>query len=189
MEVVISDNYTRKCKNSQGGISEVYLFPYVEYSRSQIVTSSNILTSFPTTTIYKFFCNNQPTATETQETDAGGKYYSQSIGFDFQSKDDAENILKLLKKDYRLIFQDRNGLYRIFGLYTGLTCDSLTYNSGGGKSDLNGFTLSFSGQEEKGSFFINNLEDAGFFDAEFDYRILESGEFRITENSNFRILE
>ena len=69
------------------------------------------------------------------------------------------------------------------------TCDSLTYNSGGGKSDLNGFTLSFSGQEEKGSFFITNLEDAGFFDAQFDYRILESGEFRITENNNFRILE
>jgi len=188
MEVVISDNYTRKCKNSQGGISEVYLFPYVEYSRSQIVTSSNILTSFPTTTIYKFFCNNQPTATETQETDAGGKYYSQSIGFDFQSKDDTENILKLLKKDYRVIFKDRNGLIRIFGLYVGLTCDSINYTTGNSKSDFNGFRLDFKGKEEKGSYFINNLADAGFV-FEVDFRITQSGDFRVTQSGEYRIIQ
>jgi hypothetical protein len=37
--------------------------------------------------------------------------------------------------------------------------------------------------------FIDNLEDAGFFDADIDFRITELGEFRITENDNFRITE
>ena len=184
---VITSGYTRKCKNSQGGISEVYLFPYVEYSRSQIVTSGNVLTTFPSTTIYKFYCNNQPNATETQETDAGGKYYNQSIGFEFESKDDTENILKLLKKDYRIIFKDRNGLFRIFGLFTGLTCDSINYTTGNAKSDFNGFKLDFKGKEEKQSFFINNLIDAGF-NFELNFRITQTGDFRVTQSGDFRII-
>jgi hypothetical protein len=70
-----------------------------------------------------------------------------------------------------------------------MICENITYTTGGGKSDLNGFTIDFKGQEEKGSFFINDLDDAGFFDAGEDYRITELGEFRITENNNFRITE
>ena len=187
MVSTITSGRDRQCRNNLGGISKLWLFPFVKYNRSQIVINNNVLLSFPDTTIYRFNYNGNPAPTENQSENDGGKFYDLSISFDLLYSSDAPNIEKLLKKDYRLIFQDRNGLYRIFGLYTGLVCDSLTYNSGGGKSDLNGFTLSFSGQEEKGSFFIDNLEDAGFFDADIDFRITELGEFRITENNNFRI--
>lgn len=189
MVSTVLSGYNRKCKDSLGGVSEIYLFPYVSYSRSQIVTNGNVLTSFPTTTIYKFYANGNPNGTESQQEDAGGKFYNQSISLELQGANDNENISKLLRKDYRLIFRDRNGLYRIFGLYTGVEAEAINYNTGGGKSDFNGFSIAFSGREEYQSFFINDLENAGFFNAEFDYRILESGEFRITENSKYRILE
>jgi hypothetical protein len=188
MIFAIDSNYTRKCKDSQGGVSEVYLFPYIEYSNSQIVTNGNILTSFPDTTIYKFESNNIPNAPEKQETDAGGKYFNQSIGLDLQYKDDFENIIKLLKKDYRLIFKDYNGKYRIFGLYNGLFCDSVEYTTGNSKSDFNGFKLSFNGKEEKQSLFITNLSDAGF-NTEVNFRITQDGNFRITQSGNFRITQ
>jgi len=189
MVFTITSGRDRVCRNNLGGISKLWLFPFVKYSRSQIVINNNVLLSFPDTTIYRFNYNGNPAPAENQSENDGGKFYDLSISFDLLYSTDAPNIEKLLKKDYRLIFQDRNGLYRIFGLYTGLVCDSLTYNSGSGKSELNGFTLSFTGQEEKGSFFIDNLEDAGFFDADIDFRITELGEFRITENDNFRITE
>lgn len=188
MVVTIDIGYTRKCKDSQGGVSEVYLFPYVEYSNPEIVTNGNILTSFPDTTIYKFESNNTPNAIEPQEQDAGGKYFNQSISLDLQYKDDFENIIKLLKKDYRLIFKDNNGKYRIFGLYNGVSCDSLEYTTGNGKSDFNGFKLSFNGKEEKQSFFINNLSDAGF-NTETNFRITQDGNFRITQTGDFRIIQ
>ena len=184
----IDSGRLRVCRNNLGGVSKLWLFPFVKYNRSQIIIDNNVLVTFPNTDIYKFEFNGNPAPAENQSENEGGKFYDLSISFDLLYSSDATNIEKLLKKDYRLIFQDRNGLYRIFGLYTGLVCDSLTFNSGGGKSDLNGFTLSFTGQEEKGSFFIDNLEDAGFFDAGEDYRITELGEFRITENDNFRII-
>jgi len=189
MVSTVTSGYLRKCKDSLAGVSEIYLFPFVKYSRSQIVINGNILETFPDTTIYKFYANGNPNPNESQETEAGGKYFNQSISLDLQYKDDAYQLSKLLNKDYRLIFKDRNGLYRIFGLYTGLEAGQLDYATGGSKSDLNGFKIDFSGKEEKGSFFIENLEDTGFFDADFNYRILESGEFRLTEDNEFRILE
>lgn len=188
MVFTIDSGYTRKCKDSQGGVSEVYLFPYVDYPNSQIITNGNILTTFPNTTIYKFYTNNIPNASEPQETGAGGKFYNQSISLDLQYKDDHQNIVKFLKKDYRLIFKDNNGSYRIFGLYNSVFCDSVEYTTGNGKSDFNGFKLSFNGKEEKQSFFITNLSDAGFIIESF-FRITEIGDFRITQSGEFRITQ
>jgi len=188
MVLAVNNGYNRKCKSNLGGLDEIYLFPFVNYSRSQIVTSGNILTTFPNTTIYKFYSNGSPNANENQETEAGGKFYNQSIALELQGANDSENISKLLHKDYRLIFKDRNGLYRIFGLYKGLEAGTLNYGTGGSKSDFNGFKIDFSGKEEVQSFFINDLENSGFFNADFDYRITEAGEFRLTENNEFRIL-
>jgi len=188
MEAIIS-GYNRKCKDNLGGVSEIYLFPYVQYSRSQIVTSGNTLVTFPSTNIYKFYSNGSPNANESQQEESGGKFFNQSISLELQGANESENISKLLRKDYRLIFKDRNGLYRIFGLYVGLEAEQLNYNTGSSKSDFNGFKIDFSGKEEKQSSFINNLEEAGFFNADFNYRILQDGTFRLTENNNFRILE
>jgi len=189
MEIVITQGYNRKCKDSISGISEVYLFPFVKYPRSLIVTVANVLTSFPTTTIYKFYCNGNPVANEPMEQDSGGKFYNQSLSLDLQYNGNPFELQKLLKKDYRLIFRDRNGLYRIFGLYTGLEGTNLNYTTGNSKTDLNGFKIDFSGREEKQSFFITDLEDAGFLSSEFNYRLLEDGGIRLTEDNKFRILE
>jgi len=188
MVSTITSGYNRKCKDNLGGVDEIYLFPFVNYSRSQINVSENILVTFPTTTIYKFYSNGSPNANESQEQDDGGKYYNQTLALELQGANESENISKLLRKDYRLIFRDRNGLYRIFGLYNGLEAGTLNYDTGSGKSDFNGFKIDFSGKEEYQSFFINDLEEAGFFNADFDYRITEAGEFRITENNEFRIV-
>jgi len=174
MVFTIDSGYTRKCKDSQGGVSEVYLFPYVDYLDSQIITNGNILTTFPSTTIYKFYSNTPPNATENQEQEAGGKFYNQSISLDLQYFDDYENISKLIKKDYRLIFKDRVGNYRIFGLYNSVFCDSIDYTTGNGKSEFNGFKMSFNGKEEKQSFFIENLVDAGFNQEVFFTRSLRT---------------
>ena len=185
----ISNGRQLVCKNSLGGISKLWLFPYVKYNRSQIITQSNILETFPTTTIYRFNFLGNPNPTNAQVEEDGGKCFNLGITFDLQGSNDSYNIEKLLFKDYRFITQDRNGLYVIYGLFNGVECSSLTYNSGGGKQDLNGFNLSFEGKEENGVYFIDNLEEAGFFDADFNYRITQDGKFRITQNNNFRIIQ
>lgn len=189
MVSTITEGYLRKCKNSIAGVSEVYLFPYVKYPNTEIITNENVLVTFPQTVIYNFYANGNPLANENQETDAGGKFWNQTINLDLQYQGDAFQLEKFLKKDYRVIYKDRNGNYRIYGLYKGLEAGTLTYNTGSNKSEINGFKIDFTGKEEKQSFFIDDLEEAGFLNADFDYRITEAGEFRLTETNEFRILE
>jgi hypothetical protein len=72
------------------------------------------------------------------------------------------NISKLLKKDLRCIIKDRNGYYRILGLYNGLECESIKASVGTSKNSLNGYTIALKGQEEQESLYINDLVGAGF---------------------------
>ena len=109
----------------------------------------NLLVSYPTTVIYYFEF-------------VGGKFYNNNITFDLVGLSDAVEIQKLAKKDYIIIFEDENGNNRILGLRNGLALDSLTSTTGGAKSDLSGFNLSFKGQEEQEPYFINNLANSGF---------------------------
>lgn len=182
---MIASGRNRICKNLQGGVYELFIFPFVKYSRSQIVTSGNFLTDFPETTIYPFYSLGTPTPTQQMEQDAGGKYYNQSISLEFDSYDEAE---KLLNKDYRIIFKDRLGNYRILGLYNGLESGSLNYSSGGGKTDLNGYKISFDGKEEREAFFIKDLASAGFIiDGTLPVLLQENGDFLLQENG-FKII-
>ena len=66
MVFTINSGRDRQCRNSLGGISKLWLFPFVKYSRSQIITNNNILVTFPNTDIYRFDFNGNPTPTENQ---------------------------------------------------------------------------------------------------------------------------
>lgn len=186
--IAINSNYFRKCKDSLGGLSEIWLFPYVKYNRSQIVTSGNVLTTFPSTIIYPFYSVANPSATDTMEVDAGGKMHNQSISLTLLGANDGFELTKLTAKDYRVIFKDRNGKYRIFGIYNGLEAGTLGYATGSSKADFNGFKIDFTGKEENEAYFINDLMEAGFIDSGLDFRITQDGEFRILENNDYRIL-
>jgi hypothetical protein len=190
MVLRITQGFDRRCKDNLGGVRKLYLFPFVKYLRSQIITIGEELTSFPTTTIFEFETNvisfNEP-----MQENEGGKFYNQNLEFSLIGTDDFFELQKLVKKDYRIIIQDRNGNYKILGLYNGLECTNFSYNTGGGKSELNGFNLSFEGQEIRSSLFIKNLEDAGFIIDSLvpEFRLLEDGSFRLLEDNFKRLLE
>lgn len=145
-----------------GGIDSVYLFPFVKYRQTEIITNKLELISFPATNIYRFFTNKQENFSQKMTSDDGGKYYNQSITLQFNLIKNGELFQNLLKKDYRLIIKDNNKNYRLLGALNGLECDSLESNTGGGKSDFNGFTVVFSGKELKEAFFIKDLQNTGF---------------------------
>ena len=182
---VITSGYNRKCKDSLGGVKDIYLFPYAKYSRSQITLSQNVLTAFPDNDIFKFEFNGDVNFSEPQQNDDGGKFFSQSLSFTLVQQNDDNNIIKLLNKDYRIVIRDRNNNFRLLGLYNGLECVSINYNSGSSKSDLNGFTLEFQGKEEKESPYFYNLD----LIQGVSFRLLQDYEYRLTQSGDFRILQ
>jgi hypothetical protein len=187
---IITQGYSRKCKDSIGGLNEVYLFPFVKYSRSQIITNGINLVTFPNTLIYRYHFLGDTGFNESTEVDAGGKLFNQTISLTFQSSNDFVEMQKLLKQDYRIIIKDKNGNYRILGLFNGCIANDLRYTTGSGKSDLNGFTISFEAKEEKTAHFINDLENAGFevFTGD-DFLLLEDGFYLLFEDGGKIIIQ
>ena len=187
---VITSGYTRKCKDSLGGLDKIYLFSFAKYPRSQIQTNGNVLTSFPITAIYGYEYVGNPVFDNKGNEDAGGKYYDEDITFQLAKIIDNFNISKLLKKDLRAIIKDKNGKYRILGLYNGLECESIKASIGTSKNSLNGYTVALKGKEEQQALYINDLVDAGFLiSGETYYRITQSGNIRITQNNDKRITQ
>ena len=187
--VSLTTGRSKPCKDSLAGFDIVYLFPFVKYSRSQIVIDGHTLTTFPATTIYKYYIVN-PSFTETQNENGGGKFYDQNLSYDLAKFDIIDNLelVKLIKKDYRAIVLDRNGNYRILGLWNGLITE-LTKVTGSGKADFNGYKISMEGQESLSAFFIDDLEDAGFTPSDDNFLLLEDGSFVLLENNERIILE
>tara|TARA_R110000851_G_scaffold75456_1_gene166341 strand:- start:20693 stop:21235 length:543 start_codon:yes stop_codon:yes gene_type:complete len=175
---------TRKCKDSQGGLDKIYLFKHINYSRSQIVLNDNILVTYPSTVIYEFEVNNQPSVNQTNQENEGGKFYDLSINFDL-SKELGRDFSYMLGFDFNIIIKDRNGKFRFLGNQNGLTCNDVKYTTGGSKNSLNGVSLSFSGQEEKEAYYINNLTSSGFEIASY---LLQEDGFNLLLENGFKIL-
>ena len=152
MEIISGRN--RVCKDSQGGIKRIYLFPFVKYSRSQIQLNNNVLISFPSTEVFEFEVVGDLGVTQAMSENDGGKFFD--ISFEVLIDGHLE-INKFLKKDFRAVILDRLGNYRLLGCFNGLTCNSVNKTTGSGKSDFNGFKLSFEGQEIKEAPFFYDL--------------------------------
>ena len=188
MSTQITSSILRGCK-SIGGISKVYLFPFENYSRSQIVYSGLTLTSFPATTLYEFQPDNKPNFENKSEEDDGGKYYTENIDLQFVGIYLYDEFEKLLEKDIRCIILDNKGNYRLLGAFNGLQVKRLQVTTGGAKSDFRGYQFNIEGKEERQSLFISDLASAGFTIDTLDFLQTETGEYLLTENNKLIKIE
>lgn len=90
---------------------------------------------------------------------------------------------QMLKNDWRCGVLDNNGVYRIFGLYNGLECNSIDFKTGGAKNELNGYSFTLSGREENSAYFIESLEELGLTEEGF-LLLFQNNDFIITQNNN-----
>ena len=160
----IQSGYTESCKDFQGGIDKLYLFPYVKYGVSDITfgggskvnnPDAQNITSFPSTTIYEYDAVNI-SYTENATITGGGIEWSQDLSFTLPRSFEALNAFKLMYQDYCAIFLDRNGNYRIIGVWNGgeVTVNAAT---GGEKSGMNGSTVTLKARENNQAYFLKNF--------------------------------
>ena len=164
MSYLIQKGYKEDCKNFQGGVDKVYLFPYVKYGVSDItfgggskVNNPNAqnITSFPSTTIYEYEAVNI-SYTENATITSGGIEWAQDLSFTLPRSFEALNAFKLMYQDYCAIILDRNGNYRLIGLWNG---GEVTINAGTGgeKNAMNGSTISLKAREDNQAYFLSNF--------------------------------
>lgn len=149
---LLSANRKRKCKNSLGGLKNVYLAPYRKVSRSEIVYDGTSLTEFPETYMYKFELMPGHVFEQTQSENEGGKYYDVQLTINFNKITLFDNLQfqKMLLKDYFVVIEDNNGDYYLLGFRNGATADSL-------KKTITQYTIEFTGQEEEYAPLVNDI--------------------------------
>lgn len=174
MVYLINKNINRKCKDLQGGISKIWLLPFIKYKKSQIKIINNNLFSFPSSNYYLFETFNEFAVNQTMQENEGGKFYN----FSFELKiDDYKNAEIFLNKEFRAVVLDRNNNTRMFGLYNGITCESINKSTGSAKAEFSGLSLNFSGQEILEAPFLSNIE---ILDTNFILK--EDGSYLLQEN-------
>jgi hypothetical protein len=163
----ISNIEDRICKNLQGGIDAIYLFPFVKYSRSQIKTLGQKLVQFPTTFIYTYF-SQVSDFSENTSLERGNVTWTQTLNFELLKTYEGSEAYKLVNKDYRAIFIDRVGNIRILGLYNG--CEAtVTDTTGGDKSSANSYQITITAKEDNQAYYIDALDPMFPIDYEKNY--------------------
>ena len=157
MAINLNSGIQRTCKNSIGGVSKLYIFPYEYAKQSEITHTDFVLTSFPVTTnVYEFNTSNEPIMQVEQQEDERGKFYRQSISLEFAKIDVANEFMKFLRQDLRCIVKDRNGLNWLLGAYNGLYCDKLEQVVGTEKNSFNGYKMTLQGEELNEPFYLTD---------------------------------
>lgn len=182
------------CKNSLGGVRNMYVMPFVSYGFNQIDVNEGVeLITFPETTVYRYeLRSNGNNFSEDLQNDDNGASYNQTLTVSLKKIDLATSReLRILNKiELRVIFEDRNGKYWLLGLRNGVTMDYTT-STGGGKSDFNGYNLTFSGAEQYKAPFIENLANTGFIvdgDIVETFNILLESQDDLLQENNDKIL-
>ncbi len=152
----------RGCKDSIAGLDIIYFASFVDYDRTEIEVDGATLIKFPGTFIYEFKVLNA-NFSENQTEEDGGKFWNQSLNFDLPKINLESNLelIKLVNKDHRVLFKDRNGFFRLVGLFNGITSE-LTKTTGGSKGEFSGYKVTIDATEDLSAVFVDDLLDGGF---------------------------
>jgi hypothetical protein len=188
----IQRGYTESCKDFQGGIDKLYLFPYVKYGVSDVLfggfskvrnPDAQDITQFPQTTIYEYEAVNI-SYSENASITSGGVEWSQDLSFTIPRSFVDLNVYKLMKQDYCAIILDRNGNYRIIGLWNGGEV-TISAGTGGEKSAMNGSTITLKARENNQAYFLSNFNtDFTIFNNESISDLLATLQARATYYEN-----
>lgn len=145
----------KPCKENQGGIETLYIFPYVKYSRSQISLLNEFIIDYPDTDVFEYEAQSIG-FTENSKITNGGVEWSQDLSFKIPVTDVLSEIYKLPYQDYCVIFKDRQGLLRFMGLMNGATIET-SNTTGTDKGSFIGYDVKMSAKETRQAQFINPI--------------------------------
>lgn len=153
MACALTQGYSLDCRDSLGGITEVY---FIEFSNVSAVTEASGVVSAITKGSGKVFRKYQlvpATSSLTENINAnvqnGTVYYAQelSIILNKLQANTRNEILLLAKNILMAVVTDNNGKYWLLGRTNGLNVTGGSGSTGTAQGDRSGYTLTFSAME------------------------------------------
>lgn len=155
---MVDKEYFLQCKDSIGGVKNVYIFSYEKHARKDYRVLNNNLMTYPQTIIYNFRGLKNASYSETGNISNTGDSFSQTLNINFSKIGELYHFENLIKKRLRAIVEDNNGKFWILGLENGLTTSAYTKQTGASKTELNGYNITLSGMERLEAPYFDSLE-------------------------------
>jgi len=175
MSCDITTGRTEACKESVGGLRNIYIGNYVDGLFADILSNLGVddeISGLSTPlVVYKFELrgdNNTFEETNENSRDNGTSFWTQSGSIVLKKQDSVtQKALKLLSYGRpHIIIEDYNGNFRLSGAQNGVEV-TVNTSTGGAMGDLNGYNISFEGKETTPSWFI----DSGIIGAGSDFDV------------------
>ena len=159
MSCNITQGRIEPCKDSVGGLKNVYVINYGELGDITYSASSNTITDFAgLPDAYKFELKGGSSfdQTVTASREAGTTFYDQTLTLTLKKLDKNTNdeLAILAVGRPHILVEDNNGNVFTMGLEHGADVNGGTVVTGTAMGDLSGYTLTFNSQETKPANFI-----------------------------------
>lgn len=153
MACALTQNYALDCKDSLGGLTEVY---FMESDNvTSFVEASGVITNLVKVVGKKFFKYELVKGTSSfveninASIENGTVFYQQELTIILNKlqTNTRNEILLLAKNNLVAVAQDNNGAYWFLGLTRGVDISAGSGQSGAAEGDRSGYTLTFMGKE------------------------------------------
>jgi hypothetical protein len=149
------------CKDSVGGVLELYVTEADNIN--SITASSGIITAISMKSGKKFFTlkmernNAQFEQGIVGSQENGTLFHEQTVTFNYKKMTAAlrNHVLTLALNRCVFIVKDGNGLIQFLGKDNGLDVGDSTATTGRALGDMNGYNLTFTGQEKDPAYFLD----------------------------------
>jgi len=153
MACLLTTGYTLGCRDSIGGIQEVFIGNF-SAGATYVLDANDVITTFSGATVsyYKFeqeMETGQFNQTGAYSTENGTVFFNQELLLTFHKNDATlrNQLLVLSQANMSVIVKDQRGLYWLMGYQNGVRATAGAMNTGKAYGDLNGFTITLSGKE------------------------------------------
>jgi len=143
------------CRDSVGGILEVYLTEFANVTQANITSASGVITAAACSTGKRFFTyqlekeNGMIDSKEMISVANGTLYNETTLTFTIKkmSASHRNNIRTLAQNRLHIIVKDANGTYWWIGHTNGADLSAADATSGKAMGDMSGYTLTFNAKE------------------------------------------
>lgn len=169
MSCDISNGVAEPCKSAVGGLDAIYIINYGDYAATDLTydgTNTDMINDINgVSNVYKFELKgaNSFEQTITSSRDNGTTFVEQTLTVNLKQQSAAKTkLVKLLSYGRpHIIVRTRANQYFLAGLERGMDLTTGVISNGTAMGDMNGYTLTFTGQENIPANFLNCSTEAG----------------------------
>lgn len=153
MACLLTTGYTLGCRDSIGGIQEVYIGNF-QSGATYTLNANDVITAFSGATVSYYTFEQEMETGQFNQTGAysvenGTVFFTQELLLTFHKNDATlrNQLLVLSQANMSVIVKDQRGLYWLMGYQNGVRATAGAMNTGKAYGDLNGFTITLSAKE------------------------------------------